>query len=66
LWLLLRHYKIESLPVCAAGGGLIGLAFGPPFLGWSVSAAIASALAGSVSAIVFWIYVGRSSSSQER
>jgi hypothetical protein len=58
LWLLLRRYKIESLPVFAAGGGLIGwLACGLLFRLWFAPEVVTFALAGLVSAMVFWIFV---------
>jgi hypothetical protein len=67
LWLLYRRYRIESLLAFAAGGGLIGLPFSL-LLERSIPMAITSALAGTVSAIVFWVYVSDplSRSSPER
>ena len=66
LWLLLRRYHIQSMSAFATGGSLIGLLVFRLFFQWSTPEAITFALAGLVSATVFWIFVNVGCSSSER
>ena len=46
LYLLVRHFKMESLPTFAVGGALVGLAVGVVVVERCAPGAITSALAG--------------------